>query len=47
MGIEEEPKNENINITNIRDISASELYSKFDKWNKDTNDKMNKIGKKD
>ena len=47
MEIEEEPKNEIINITNIEDISASELYSKFDKWNKDTSDEMNKIGKKD
>ena len=47
MEIEEEPKNEIINVTNIEDISASELYSKFDKWNKDTSDEMNKIGKKD
>ena len=47
MEIEEEPKNVIINNIDIVDISASELYSKFEKWNKDATDEMNKIGKKD
>ena len=47
MEIEEEHKNEIINNIDIVDISASELYSKFEKWNKDATDEMNKIGKKD
>ena len=47
MEIEEEPKNIINNPNTTQDISANELYSKFESWNKDITDKMNKLGKKD
>ena len=52
MDIEKENKNENnenneINLNIKQDITAGELYSKFQKWNDDIKDKINKSGKKD
>ena len=47
MIIDEEPKNEIKNEINIEDISASELHSKFEKWNNDITNEIMKVGKKD
>ena len=39
----EEEQNQN----QIKDITADELYNKFNEWNKDKESQMNKLGKKD
>ena len=48
MIIEDEPDNIINNPNSLQqDISASDLYLKFENWNKDITAEMNKIGKKD
>ena len=48
MIIEDEPDNIINNPNSLQqDISASDLYLKFENWNKDITAEMNKTGKKD